>query len=143
MINALMAIHGKHPGHTCLERPPPTLCALCSSTLLLIEVLTSTRHKHSKMKTVDYLLSALKHHGGRADGFLTDTPIGIKLAEDDIVRVRYDAQTMSSPTPKAYGVGLRTIRRFVVGVLRPSRIKYPTARELIKQYRKEYAERLS
>jgi len=46
------------------------------------------------MKTVDYLLSALKHHGGRADGFLTDTPIGIKLAEDDIVRVRYDAQTM-------------------------------------------------
>ena len=134
MINALMAIHGKHPGHTCLERPPPTLCALCSSTLLLIEVLTSTRHKHSKMKTVDYLLSALKHHGGRADGFLTDTPIGIKLAEDDIVRVRYDAQTM----------------RWIAN--RPSRIKYQTAKELIKQYRcrrlvealtpREYAERL-
>ena len=48
--------------------------------------------------------------------------------------------------------GLRTIRRFVVGVLRPSRIKYPMAveesallsdfRELIKEYRREYAERL-
>ena len=62
-----------------------------------------------KMKPVDYqramryttpsTLEALKHHGGRNDvflpygvspeGFLTDQPIGIKLAEDDYVRVRY------------------------------------------------------
>ncbi|MEK7400039.1 MAG: hypothetical protein AAB116_24105 [Candidatus Poribacteria bacterium] len=75
------------------------------------------------MKTVDYLLEALKHHGGRADGFLTDQPVGIKLAEDDIVRVRYDAQTM----------------RWIAN--RPSRIKYPTAKQLIKQYRREYAEK--
>ena len=77
------------------------------------------------MKTVDYLLEALKHYGGRADGFLTDQPVGIKLAEDDIVRVRYDAKAM----------------RWIPN--RPSRIKYQTAKELIKQYRKEYAERLS
>ena len=73
------------------------------------------------MKPVDYqramryttpsTLEALKHHGGRNDGFLpygvspegflTDQPIGIKLAEDDYarsnarlrlsVRVRYDS----------------------------------------------------
>ncbi len=77
------------------------------------------------MKTVDYLLEALKHHGGRNDGFLTDQPVGVKLAEDDIVRVRYDAKAM----------------RWIPN--RPSGIKYQTAKELIKQYRKEYAERLS
>jgi hypothetical protein len=56
--------------------------------------------------------------------YLADMPRAIQLAEDDIVRVRYDAKTM----------------RWIAN--RPSRIKYPTARELIKQYRKEYAERL-
>ena len=76
------------------------------------------------MKTVDYLLEALKHHGGRNDGFLTDQPVGIKLAEDDYIKVRYDAKAM----------------RWIAN--RPSRIKYPTARKLINQYRKEYSERL-
>jgi len=51
-------------------------------------------------------------------------PRPIQLAEDDIVKVRYDAQAM----------------RWIPN--RPSRIKYPTARELIKEYRKEYAEKL-
>jgi hypothetical protein len=70
------------------------------------------------MKPVDYqramryttpsTLEALKHHGGRNDGFLTDQPIGIKLAEDDYVRVRYDTKAM----------------RWIAN--RPSRIKYPT-----------------
>jgi hypothetical protein len=76
------------------------------------------------MKTVDYFLEALKYHGGRNDGFLTDQPVGIKLAEDDYIKVRYDAKAM----------------RWIAN--RPSRIKYSTAKELIKQYRKEYAERL-
>jgi hypothetical protein len=54
----------------------------------------------------------------------TGRPRPIQLAEDDIIKVTYDAQAM----------------RWILN--RPSRIKYPTARELIKQYRKEYAERL-
>jgi hypothetical protein len=43
------------------------------------------------MKTVDYsdLIGTLKYHGGRNDGFLTDQPVGIKLAEDDYIKVRY------------------------------------------------------
>jgi hypothetical protein len=49
--------------------------------------------------------------------YLADMPRPIQLAEDDIVKVRYDAQAM----------------RFLPN--RPSRIKYPTARELIKEYR--------
>jgi hypothetical protein len=70
------------------------------------------------MKTVDYFLEAIKHHGGRNDGFRdrrfvnsdnhTDQPIGIKLSDDDYVRVRYDAKAM----------------RWIPN--RPSRIKYPT-----------------
>jgi len=56
--------------------------------------------------------------------YLADMPKAIQLAEDDIVKVTYDAKTM----------------RWIPN--RPSRIKYPTARELIKQYRKEYAEKL-
>ena len=76
------------------------------------------------MKTVDYFLEALKHHGGRNDGFLTDVPRPpIQLSDDDYVRVRYDAKTM----------------RWIAN--RPSRIKYQTARQLIEQYRKEYAEK--
>jgi hypothetical protein len=71
------------------------------------------------MKNVDYsdLIGTLKHHGGRNDGFLTDQPRGITLSDDDYIRCRYDAQSMQW--------------RYS----RPSRIKYPTARELIKQYR--------
>ena len=56
--------------------------------------------------------------------YLADMPKARKLAEDDIIKVRYDAQAM----------------RWIPN--RPSRIKYPTARELIKQSRREYAERL-
>jgi hypothetical protein len=47
----------------------------------------------------------------------TDQPVGIKLAEDDYIKVRYDAKAM----------------RWIAN--RPSRIKYSTAKELIKQYR--------
>ena len=72
---------------------------------------------------IDYLRLAQEYHGGRHDGFLTDVPISTKLADDDYVRVRYDAQTM----------------RWIAN--RPSRIKYQTAKQLIKQYRKEYAEK--
>ena len=56
--------------------------------------------------------------------YLADMPKGIQLAEDDYVKVTYDTKAM----------------RWVAN--RPSRIKYQTAKELIKQYRKEYAERL-
>jgi len=56
--------------------------------------------------------------------YLADMPKTIQLAEDDIVKVRYDAKAM----------------RWIAN--RPSRIKYQTARQLIEQYRKEYAERL-
>ena len=78
---------------------------------------------------IDYLRLAQEYHGGRHDGFLTDVPIPMtfrglpKLSEDDFVKVRYDAQTM----------------RWIAN--RPSRIKYQTAKELIKQYRQEYAEK--
>jgi len=51
-------------------------------------------------------------------------PKGIQLAEDDYIRCRYDAQSM----------------QWIYS--RPSRITYPTARKLINQYRKEYAEKL-
>jgi hypothetical protein len=70
------------------------------------------------MKTVDYLLEALKHHGGRADGFLTDQPVGIELPDDAIVQMRYDSQLM----------------KWIFS--RPSQIRYPTSRQLIRQYRK-------
>jgi len=66
---------------------------------------------------IDYIAIMQKYHGGRNDGFITDVPKSIQLAEDDYVRVRYDAKAM----------------RWIPN--RPSRIKYPTARELIKQYR--------
>jgi len=56
--------------------------------------------------------------------YLADMPRPIQLAEDDYIRCRYDAQSMQWRYSRS------------------SRIKYPTARELIKQYRKEYAERL-
>ena len=72
---------------------------------------------------IDYLKIAQEYHGSRNDGFLTDTPRPIQLAEDDIVRVRYDAKAM----------------RWIAN--RPSRIRYQTAKQLIKQYRREYAEK--
>jgi hypothetical protein len=83
---------------------------------------------------IDYIAIMQKYHGGRNDGlrpsvvdqegFITDVPKSIQLSDDDYVRVRYDAKAM----------------RWIPN--RPSRIKYPTAKQLIKQYRQEYAERL-
>jgi hypothetical protein len=55
--------------------------------------------------------------------YLADMPRSIQLADDDYVHVRYDAKSMTWISS------------------RPSRIKYPTARELIKQYRQEYKEK--
>ena len=71
---------------------------------------------------IDYLEIAQEYHGQRNDGFITDVPKTIQLADDDYVRVRYDVEAM----------------KWIPS--RPSRIKYPTAKELIQQYRKEYAE---
>jgi hypothetical protein len=59
--------------------------------------------------------------GSNNHGFLTDEPRPIQLAEDDYIRCRYDAQSIQW--------------RYS----RPSKIKYPTAKGLIKQDRKEYA----
>jgi len=73
---------------------------------------------------INYLKLAQEYHGGRNDGFMTDQPVGIKLADDDIVQVTYDVTD-----------DMRCEPRFS----RPSRIKYPKAKELIKQYRIEYA----
>ena len=72
---------------------------------------------------IDYIAMMQGYCGSNNDGFLTDEPISIQLSDDDYVRVRYDVEAMTwIPS-------------------RPSRIKYPTARKLINQYRKEYAER--
>ena len=80
--------------------------------------------KADRRKMIDYIAIAQAYHGQRNDGFLTDAPKTIQLADDDYVRVRYDAEKMEwIPS-------------------RPSRIKYSTARKLINQYRKKYAERL-
>ena len=56
--------------------------------------------------------------------YLADMPRPIQLSDDDYVRVRYDADAM----------------KWIPS--RPSRIRYQTAKQLIKQYRKEYAEKL-
>jgi hypothetical protein len=72
---------------------------------------------------IDYLEIAQAYHGGRKDGFLTDAPKTIQFSDDDYIRVRYDSEKMEW-IPN-----------------RPSRIKYPTARKLINQYRKKYAEK--
>jgi hypothetical protein len=72
---------------------------------------------------IDYIAIMQKYHSGRNEGFLTDVPKGIQLSDDDYVHVHYDAQSM----------------RWIPS--RPSRIKYKTAKQLIKQYRKEYAEK--
>ena len=72
--------------------------------------------------TDDFVLRQ-KYHGSRNDGFLTDAPKPIQFSEDDYIRVRYDAKAM----------------RWIPS--QPSRIKYQTARQLIKQIRKKYAEK--
>ena len=72
---------------------------------------------------IDYIAMMQEYFGRRNDGFLTDAPKPIQLAEDDFIRVHYDAKAM----------------RWIPS--RPLRIKYPTARKLINQYRKEYAEK--
>jgi len=95
--------------------------------------------------TTPSTLEALKYHGGRNDGFRdrrfvnsdnhTDQPIGIKLAEDDYVRVRYDAKTMRWIL-FVFSTGLSEWLSKKQDIAnRPSRIKYQTAKELIKQYR--------
>jgi hypothetical protein len=74
-------------------------------------------------KMIDYIAMMQEYYGGRHDGFLTDAPKTIQLSDDDYVRVRYDGEKMAwIPS-------------------RPSRIKYPTARKLINQFRREYAEK--
>jgi hypothetical protein len=75
-------------------------------------------------KMIDYIAMMQEYYGTRNDGFITDLPKTIQLAEDDYVRVKYDSERMEwIPS-------------------RPSRIKYPTAKELIKEYRREFAEKL-
>lgn len=68
---------------------------------------------------IDYIAIMQEYHN---DGFLTDAPQTIQLSDDDYVKVRYDAKTM----------------RWIPS--RPSRIQYPTARQLIKDIRQKYAE---
>jgi hypothetical protein len=75
------------------------------------------------MKKVDYLEIMQGYCGSNNKGFLTDEPIPTKLLEDSIIEVRYDVEAM----------------KWIPN--RPSRIKYPTARKLINQYRREYAEK--
>ena len=43
---------------------------------------------------IDYIAIMQGYHGSRNDGFLTDVPLSTKLAEGDIVQVRYDAKAM-------------------------------------------------
>lgn len=73
---------------------------------------------------VDYIRMMQEYFGIRNEGFLTDNPMSIKLSDDDYIKVRYDAKAM----------------RWIAN--RPSRIKYQTAKELIEEYRKKYAEKL-
>lgn len=70
---------------------------------------------------VDYIALMQEYHGGRNDGFLTDAPVPVKVEPDAGIRVTYDAKNF----------------RWIPN--RPSRIKYPTARTLIKEIRKKYA----
>ena len=72
---------------------------------------------------IDYIAMMQGYCGSNNDGFLTDEPIPIQLSEDACIRVRYDSKAMCW-IPN-----------------RPSRIKYPTARKLITEYRKKYAEK--
>ena len=72
---------------------------------------------------IDYLKLAQEYHGKRSDGYLTDVPMPIELKSDAIVEVKFDSQTC----------------RWIPN--RSSQITYPTARKLIQQYRREYAEK--
>jgi len=72
---------------------------------------------------IDYLKLAQEYHGGRNDGFMTDEPVSVKLSSDAGIKVTYDAKNF----------------RWIPN--RPCKITYPTARQLLKKIRKEYAER--
>lgn len=75
---------------------------------------------------IDYLKLAQEYFNrGKPDDrlFLTDIPTSINLSEDAFIKVRYDAKNF----------------RWIPN--RPSRIKYPTARKLIKEIRQKYAEK--
>ena len=81
---------------------------------------------------IDYITIMQGYCGSNNDGFLTDEPIPIQLSEDACIRVRYDSKAMCwIPNRPSWADGRR-----------PSRIKYPTARKLITEIRREYAERL-
>ena len=67
--------------------------------------------KADRRKMIDYIAMMQEYFGRRNDGFFTDAPKPIQLAEDDFIRVHYDAKAMSSPTPKAYGAGYRLDHR--------------------------------
>ena len=73
---------------------------------------------------IDYIAMMQDYFGKRHDGFITDVPRPAQLEDDDYIRVRYDVEAM----------------RWIPS--RPSRIKYPKAKELIKQYRREYLDQL-
>ena len=72
---------------------------------------------------INYIAIIQEYYAERNDGFITDLPQTIQLSDSDYVRMYYDRET-ACLIPS-----------------RPSRITYPTARELIKEYRREYAER--
>ncbi|MHC4536972.1 MAG: hypothetical protein ACYS6K_23740 [Planctomycetota bacterium] len=74
---------------------------------------------------IDYIAMMQEYYAGRNDRFLTDAPKTIQLSDDDYVRMCYD----------------RTAMRLMPS--RPSRIKYPTSRKLINQFRREYAAKLN
>jgi len=73
---------------------------------------------------INYLKLAQEYHGGRNDGFMTDEPVSVKLSSDAFIRVAYDAKNF----------------RWVSD--RPSRITYPTAPQVLKEIRRNYAQKL-
>ena len=81
---------------------------------------------------IDYLKIAQEYHGSRNDGFLTDAPMSAKSSDGIEVRreVRY-RYTGHYDAPNFRWIPSR-----------PSGIVYPKAKELIEQFRREYAERL-
>ena len=70
---------------------------------------------------VDYVAIMQEYHGSRNDGYLTDAPMPAKSSCG--IEVRYDVKAM----------------RWIPS--RPSGITYPKAKQLIEQFRKEYAEK--
>ena len=69
---------------------------------------------------VDYIAIMQEYYGNSANGFLTDSPKPVKLSQDAVVEMRFDSQTY----------------QWIPN--RQSKIVYPKARELVKQYRREY-----